>query len=275
MQEPVFTLPLNSGWREPVKTSSYWKKTLGISMNTDKPWIVEPILQILAHPKTEEALVRLIKESKGNLPVDIFCRALLSCDMYLFSKGYASIHRPRTISWDKKEFKRMAGNARELHIRVEKILNSMDPLRTKVKPRCKGSMELLVKGHYRDEDLGGDQIDDEKIIYALGIVTQFLDKVAKPKPKHRPRDIYLDQLMFELEHKFRSHCDGRPLYPVISDLVQATTDVLKMRSKDVDRETSHWTASRVITRLKRFYRSKENEVYIKKSMESWVKTPQK
>jgi len=273
VQEPVFTLPLISGWREPVKTSPYWKKTLGISMKADKPWVVDPIFQILAHPKSEEALVRLIKESKGKLSVDIFCRALSSCYMYLFSKGYASIHRPTTISWDKKEFKRMAGNARELHIRVEKILNSMDPLRTKVKPLCKGGIELFVKGHYRDANLGGDQIDDERVIYALDIVTQFLDKLANPKPKHRPRDIYLDQLMFELEHKFRRHCDGRPLYPVISNLVQATTDVLRTRSKDNDRNTSHWTASRVITRLKRFYRSKENEDYIKRSKESWVKTP--
>jgi hypothetical protein len=250
------------------------EKDIGISFNTDKPWIVEPILQILGHPKTEEALVRLIKKSNGKFPVDAFCAALVSCYMYIFSKGYDGHRRP-TISWDKNEFSRMAENARELHIRVEKMLNVMDPLRTKGKPLCKGGIELSVKGHYRDADLGGDQIDDERIIYALGIVTKFLDKVAKPKPKHRPRDIYLDHLMFELEHKFRSHCDGRPLHPVISDLVQATTDVLKMRSKDSVRETSHWTASRVITRLKRFYRSKENEDYIKRSKESWVKTPQK
>lgn len=242
-------------------------------MKTDKPWVVDPIFQILAHPKSEEALVRLIKESKGKLPVDIFCRALSSCYMYLFSKGYASIHRPTTISWDKKEFKRMAENARELHIRVEKILNVMDPLRTKVKPLCKGGIELFVKGYYRYVDLGGEQLDDYKILYALDIANKFLAKLAKPEPKHRPRDIYLDHLLFELEHEFRTHCNGRPLYPVISNLAQATTDVLKTKRKGVAQETYHWTASRVITRLKRFYRSKENEDYIKRSKESWVKSP--
>lgn len=273
MQEMVFTLPLSPRWRESAMTSHYWKIPIGVSLKTDKPWVGEPILQILAHPKTEDALVRLIKESHGELPVDTFCAALLSCSMYLFSKGYAANRRP-TISWDNKEYRRMAENACELHNKIEKILNTMDPLRIKGKPLCKGFMELFVKGHYRDSDLGGDQIDDEKIIYALGIATQFLDKLAKPNPKHRPRDIFLDHLMFELEHQFRTHCNGRPLYPVISDLAQATTDVLKVRRKEGGQKTSPWTASRVVTRLKRFYRSKENEEYINRSKESWVKTPE-
>ena len=164
------------------KISPYWKKTIGISIKTDKPWIVEPILQILGHPKTEEALVRLIKKSNGRFPVDTFCDALVTCYMYIFSKGYDGHRRP-TISWDKNEFRRMAENARELHNRIEKILNVMDPLRTKGKPLCKGGIELFVKGHYRDADLGGDQIDDERIYIRTRYCHSILGQIGKTKTK--------------------------------------------------------------------------------------------
>lgn len=168
----------------------------------------------------------------------------------------------------------MAENAHELHSKTEKILNVMDPLRTIDKSFFGGHIEMMVKENYLDAKDGGKQLDDERILYALDIANQFFAKLAKPDPKHRPRDIYLDHLIFELEHIFRTHCNGKPLYPVISDLVQATEDVTKAKRKGVDRETSTWTASRIITRLKRFYRSKENEEYIKRSMESWVRTSQ-
>jgi len=255
VQETFFTLPLRQGWREPVKLLPYWEKTYGLPFKIFKPRIFDPILQILAHPKTEEALVRLIKISKGKLPVNTFCDALVTCNLYLFSKGYAGNKR-RSINWGKNEFRRMAENARELHVRIPKILDSMDPLRTRGKPLSKGSMELWGKGYYKDAEFGGDQLDDEKILYALNISTKFLDKLARPEPSNRPQEIFLNLLLSDLENKFRKHFNGRPLYPVIADLVQATTDVMMKGNNRGERTDSAWTTSRVITRIKRYRRQR-------------------
>lgn len=253
MQETFLTFPLSLGSRERETHSPHWKKTVAIESKSKNPWSIDNIQKILDHPKTEVALVRLIKESKGKLLLDTFCDALAICNLYLFSKGYG-VKKRTSISWDKKEFKRMAENAHELHKKVGKVLDTMDPLRKTDKRRSKGSMEVWAKGYYRDVEFGGNQLDDENILYALDIAAKFLDKMAEPNPSNRPQDIILDLLLSELENKFRKHFEDRPLYPVIADLVQATTDVLKKGNREGEVTDPPWTTARVITRLKRFHR---------------------
>lgn len=253
MHEPVFTLPIRPGWRDTVMKLPYWETTYGQAFKVNKQRILDPIQQILSHPKTEDVLVRLIKESKGKLSSDKFLDVLWTCYLYLFSRGHG-IKRQSYSYFDKKELKRMADNAHELHKKVQRLLNVMDPHRTKGKPLCKGSIELWAKGHYRDVEFGGDQLDDEKIFYALDITAKFLDKMAEPNPSNRPQDIHLDLLISDLESNFRKHFEGRPLYPVIAGLVQVTTDVLSKGNNGADGPDASWTTARVITRLKRYHK---------------------
>lgn len=259
MQEPFFTLPIRPGWRDTVMKLPYWEITYGQAFKVNKQRILYPFQQIISHPKMEDVLVRLIKESKGILSADKFFDVLRTCDLYLFSRGYGKKQQSYSY-FDKKELKRMADNAHELHIKVQKLLNAMDPHRTKGNPVCKGSMELRAKGHYRDVEFGGDQLDDEKIFYALDIAAKFLDKMAEPKPSNRPQDIYLDLLISDLESDFRKHFEGRPLYPVIADLVQVTTDVLSKGKDGTDGPDASWTTARVITRLKRYHRRRRERL---------------
>jgi hypothetical protein len=72
MNEKHFTLPLDPQWRETIKEDRRWSKTSKATEERKAPWLVHPMIHILAHENTEKALTRFVRASKNGLPGHIF-----------------------------------------------------------------------------------------------------------------------------------------------------------------------------------------------------------
>lgn len=247
MNEKLLTLPLDPQWRETIKEDPRWRKAIKATEKRKTPWLVDPMVHVLAHENTEKVLTRLVRASRDGVSTIFFCDVLFNCYYYVLDAGYK---KNRTVvPWmvNRKGLRRMAETTRDTKIKLSKVVGALmhrSPLESD--PR-----ESRIISIFADADKKKSvRFTDKDILDSLDAVADFWESMAKPRTSHRPEQWHLHFLLTQLEYKFRERF-SKPLYPVIALLVQIAADICQ--STNGETKADKWTPGRVIKRLQRHH----------------------
>lgn len=249
MNEKLFTLPLDPQWRETIKDDPRWRKAIKATEKRKTPWLVDPMVHVLAHENTEKVLTRLVRASRDGVSTIFFCDVLFNCYHYVLDAGYK---KSRTVvPWmaNRKGLHRMAETARDTKTKLSKMVSMLKhsgPLRSDTR---ESRMISIFVDAFQKKNV---RFSDKDILDSLDAVADFWESMAKPRTSHRPEQWYLHFLLTQLEYKFRERF-SKPLYPVIALLVQIAADICQ--STNGETKADKWTTDRVIKRLQRIHRN--------------------
>ena len=249
MNEKLFTLPLDPQWRETIKEDPRWRKGFKTAVEKRSPWLVNPMVNILANETTEMVLTRLVRASKDGLPAAYFRDVLSGCWYYAIRTGYKK--NQTVIPWmvNRKGLQRMAETTRDTKIKLSKMLAAL----MRSGPLESDTRESRMISIFVDADKKKNvRFTDKDILDSLDAVADFWESMAKPRTSHRPEQWDLHFLLAQMEYKFRERF-SKPLYSVIAQLVQVAVDVRQMTNGET--KPDKWTDDRVIKMLQRHHQT--------------------